>query len=96
MKAIKTEEDFKKFYKAFREVYGEGIYIKSNMHPCGWDWVDLSGFYDVYDMMEEPLTIDDFSNGNYDWHTYEGWSPFQMLKDLEENWAFEIEDIDWV
>ena len=96
MKEIKNIKDLKLFWDAFHNCYGEGIYIKSNMHPCGWDYVDLTCFYDECDMIEETLTITDFSGGVYDWHTYEGWTPFSMLKDLEENWCFEKNQIDWV
>lgn len=94
-KAIETEEDLKLFWDAFHNVYGEGIFIKSDMHPCGWDYVDLTCFYDEYDMMEETLVVNDFSGGRYDWHYYEGYTPFQMLKDLGENWRFERSQIDW-
>lgn len=95
-KAIKTKEDLKLFWDAFHNVYGEGIYIKADLHPCGWDYVDLSFYYDVDEMMEMALDIENFSYGYYDWHPYVGFTPFEMLKAVGENWCFERNQIDWV
>lgn len=96
MKAIKTEKDLEKFWDAFYNVYGEGIFIKADVHPCGWDYVNLKYFDNTYELMKETLGLENFSNGYYDFHPYDGYTPFEMLKDVGENWCFEINQIDWI
>ena len=96
MKIISTMKDLKDFWDVFYNCYGEGIYIKCDIHPCGWDWVNLRNFYDIYDMIDDQLSVADFSGGYYDFHPYDGYTPFEMLKDLGKNWCFERNDIDWL
>lgn len=80
-------------YNCAKEVYGHGIAIPSNYHPCGWDWID---FESVEDILEHKFEGFDISNGCGN-PAYEGDTLKQILLKTEGKFAFEVNvnNIDW-
>lgn len=50
-------------WKCMKEVFCNGLYVISDQHPCGWDFI-------VFDNVEiqDPISICNISNGNYESH----------------------------
>lgn len=94
-KPIKTKEDLKLFADCLFNYY-DGFYVKSDAHPCGWDYIDTTGLVDIEDLMNLPIITEDISNGNYKWHFYEDMSVFDILKEVGKDWCFEKEEINWI
>jgi hypothetical protein len=84
-------------FEVAKEVFGGGIIVKSDVHPCGWDFISFED-YDNYDMIEENcgFVINDISNAIYDYHPFEGKTLLDILEEAGMNgWVFEESQINW-
>lgn len=79
-----TEE----IWKCMKEVFCNGLYVISDQHPCGWDFIAFDNLE-----IQDPISINDISYGNYDSHPLEGLNFVEMLEKVEKFW-FEKGHID--
>lgn len=88
-----SDEAIQDIYDCAMNVYGKGIAIPSNYHPCGWDWLD---FTFVDDILEHEFQSFEISNscGNpaYLFNTLK-----EILKKTNGEFAFEVNcfNINW-
>jgi hypothetical protein len=87
-----TEEFAKDVYNGAQSI-ADGIYVPSNAHPCGWDFIS---FEDVneWSVAEEPILYYCISNG-YGSVDYDGHTLLEILKKVHGQVAFELNKIDW-
>lgn len=85
-------------YNAATKSFGDGIYVPSDGHPCGWDWIDFE-FVDPFDAGEDNIFVytfggSDISNG-YGSEDFEDKTLLEILKVVHGQVAFELDQIDW-
>jgi len=74
--------------------FAEGIYVPSDAHPCGWDFISLE-YYEVEDDVEEqPIESYEISNG-YGSEEFADCTLLEILKKVHGQVAFEKSQIDW-
>lgn len=76
-----------------KEVFCNGIYVKSDAHPCGWDFINFecSELETASDVMDVKFDIGDISGGNYTYHDFEDKTLFEIITEVGMNgWCFEI------
>jgi hypothetical protein len=90
------QEYVEDIFKAAREYFADGIYVKSDNHPCGWDFIDFQYCLECSsDVMDQPIGISEISGGNYGYHAFEDKTLFEIIKDVGMNgWCFEISGVD--
>lgn len=84
-------------FNAAKNVFGDGIYVESNVHPCGWDFVSFKDYKD-YEEIEDNygFYLDDISNGIYNEHPFEDRTLLNILEEVEmDGWCFEKQQISW-
>jgi len=82
-------------YSAAKNIFCNGIYVKSNAHPCGWDFISFEFASSVKDMFKEEVQVEDISGGCYNYHDYEGKSVAEILSIVgEKGYCFEINNAD--
>ena len=92
-----SQEYVEKIYITAKDCFGNGIYIKSDNHPCGWDFIDfdLADLEVRYDVMVQPIPIDAFNDGNYSYHKLEDKTLYEIIKSVGmTGWCFEISGVD--
>ena len=90
---IQDDKVIKDIFSCAKEVYGGGIAIPSDKHPCGWDWLD-------FDSMGSPLNhtfdIHDISNGIYEDSIHEDCNLREVLETVNGKFLFEVNIcMDW-
>lgn len=83
-------------YRGAKEVFCNGIYVRSDNHPCGWDFISFEDFESPSDMFEHPLENYEVSGGCYDCSTFEGMTIEEVIKDMTgtSGWCFELSGVD--
>lgn len=82
-------------YKLAKEHFCDGIYVKADSHPCGWDFISFERMECSNDMFYMETDIDVISGGNYISHEFEGKTVEQIIKEVGMNgWCFEIIGVD--
>jgi hypothetical protein len=84
-------------YTSAMEVFGHGIAVPSELHPCGWAWIDFS-YIDI--VAGDNILIHTFycSEINDGWgeDSLDGLTLKQILEKTEGRFLFEINtNIDW-
>lgn len=75
--------------------FGEGIYVPSNCHPCGWDFINFTYVFDSEDDVEDNVFYgSDISNG-YGNEEFSNCTLLEILKKVHGQVAFELNQIDW-
>jgi hypothetical protein len=84
--------------KCAKKVFCNGIYVPSNYHPCGWDFISFDnidelsqGKYDANYIFNNY----DICQGVYDEHEYEDCTLRDILEQTNGKMAFELSTIDW-
>ena len=92
-----NQEYVEEIFKNARKYFADGIYIKSDNHPCGWDFIDFT-YADLEvadDVMDQPISIDCFSGGNYECHELEDKTLYEIIEAVGMNgWCFELSGVD--
>lgn len=82
-------------YKGAKEVFCNGIYVKSSAHPCGWDFISFEGLDFPSDAFDEPIGIYAISGGNYDTHDFADMTLEDIISTVGiHGWCFEISGVD--
>ena len=75
-----TKDDIlEEIYDAAMNVFCHGIYIKSNKHPCGWDFIDFECISEDESILKYKFDVNDISDGCYNEHIYEGLTLKEIL-----------------
>jgi len=95
---VVNKSNIRDVISAAKEIFCNGIYIPSDYHPCGWDFIsfedidkDEEGNYDVGYIFK----IYDISGGNYDIHDYTDCTLQEILEKTDGKFSFERSGIDW-
>lgn len=89
------EEDIRDIFEIAKLYYCDGIYVKSNAHPCGWDFISFEDFEISDDMFGQPISIFSISNGHYGYHDYEGKTVEEVIKEVGmQGLCFEVSGVD--
>ena len=90
---IQDDKVIRDIFNCAKDVYGGGIVIPSDKHPCGWDWLDFSYIDDVF---TETFCLSTVSNGAYGNYDYEYCTLRAILLSVGGKFLFEINTcIDW-
>lgn len=82
-------------FDAAKEYFGDGIYVKSGQHPCGWDWISFESIDDYDELFSHEIEIFDISNGIYYNHEFEGLTiPIILGIVGESGFCFELSGVD--
>jgi len=78
---------------AANRYFCNGLYVKTDdIHPCGWDFIELAYFEDVD---ETPISLEDINDGIYYQHPYAGLTVLELLKTVgREGFCFEMSGVD--
>jgi len=87
-----TEKFVKDVYNVAQSI-ADGIYVPSNAHPCGWDFISFEDI-DEWSVAEEPISYYCISNG-YGSEDYGDCTLLEILKKVHGQVAFELNQIDW-
>ena len=89
-----TKEKLQEIYNAATDTFYNGLYIKSDIHKCGWDFLSFDKFKCLSDIFNEQLVAEDF-NENYYFHEYEDLTLGEILDIVgDDGWCFEISGTD--
>lgn len=89
------EEYIKQVFVGAKDFFCDGIYVKSDAHPCGWDFISFEDFECSADLSEQPIECSVISGGCYDYHDYEGMSVEAVIKKVgTTGWCFELSGVD--
>lgn len=90
-----SEEFLENMFDAAKNTFCDGIYVLSDQHPCGWDFISFENFEVESDLWEQPIDSTDVSGGCYSFSDFED-STVQMVLDKvgEEGWCFEKSGVD--
>lgn len=90
-----SKEYIEEIYIGAKEIFCDGIYVKSDAHPCGWDFISFEDFETSDDLFEQPFGIHYINNGRYDYHEFEDKTVEDIIKKVGANgWCFEISGVD--
>lgn len=82
-------------YKSAKEIFCNGIYVKSDAHKCGWDFISFEDMECSDDAFEQPIGISEISGGNYGYHDYEDMTLEDIIATVGiHGWCFEISGVD--
>lgn len=82
-------------YKGAKEVFCNGIYVKSGQHPCGWDFVGFDDLECSEDMFSMQIECDAISGGCYHYSELEGLTVEEIVKKVgTKGWCFELSGVD--
>lgn len=82
-------------FRGAKEVFCNGIYVKSGYHPCGWDFISLEDIDSTTDAFEEPVGLYAISGGNYDSHDFEDMTLEDIISSVGiHGWCFEVSGVD--
>lgn len=88
-----SNEVLEEVYECAVNVFCKGIYVKSDKHPCGWDFITFEWVSE--DFLEYKFELCDISDGCYDDHDFEGLTLKEILIKADGKFSFEIQNIDW-
>lgn len=92
-----NEEYAMEVYKCAHQFFGDGIYVKSDNHPCGWDFISFEMFEVPSDMLDEPLDNNAINDGNYDYSDFENKAMLDVLKMVGmQGWCFERSGVEFL
>lgn len=95
MSAIIDEEYIRQVFVGAKEVFCDGIYVKSDTHPCGWDFISFENFECSADLSEQPIELDAISGDCYHYHDYDGMTIEEVIKKVGAGgWCFELSGVD--
>lgn len=78
-----------------KEVFCDGIYVPSDMHPCGWDFISFENIEMEDDILDYKFSDSDVSNGNYAFCDFDECTLEEILEKTNGKYAFEIGQINW-
>lgn len=82
-------------YIGATEVFGDGIYVKCGVHPCGWDFINFEYMECSDDMFNFQIGVDEISNGYYDYHNFKGMTIEKIIHTVGmKGWCFDISNVD--
>ena len=91
-----SDEIIEGIYDYAMNVYCHGIAVPSDVHPCGWGWLDFEGIIDENEILEYKFSLSDISNGIYEEHDYEFLTLKEILIKTEGRFLFELNTwINW-
>lgn len=85
-----TDESIKEVYIAAKEVFGNGIAVPSNQHPCNWDWIDFSYVENEEEVLSYQFDLSDISDGIYEESEFNGKTLREILIITEGRFLLEI------
>jgi hypothetical protein len=88
-----NQEYVEEIYKAAKRYFCNGIYVKSDAHPCGWDFINFehSEMETPSDVMDIVFGSEHISGGNYAYHDFEDKTLFEIITTVGlDGWCFEI------
>lgn len=92
----KNDEIIKDIYDCAMTVFGHGIVVPSDNHPCGWDWLDFECVCGEEYIVDHRFSAFEISNGAYEDHKYEGMTLKEILEITGGKFLFEINtNVDW-
>jgi hypothetical protein len=93
---FKDPEVLQQIYTGAMKVFGQGILVPSDVHICGWDWIDFNSIDEDENILEYKFDIRDISNGIYDRHNFSGLTLKEILIKTEGRFLFNINcDVNW-
>ena len=93
-----TDEKVLQIYNSAIKYFCNGLYVKSDKHPCGWDYIsfeDIDQDDEEYDVFNYIFSLADINDYIYDDHDFDGKTLKEILESIGDNWAFEISGINW-
>ncbi len=82
-------------YNGAKDYFCDGIYVKSNAHPCGWDFISFEYMDCSSDAFDLPIGVEAISGGCYDFHDYEDMTLEDIITTVGiHGWCFEISGVD--
>jgi len=87
-------EYMEQVYIGAKEIFCNGIYVKSEGHPCGWDFISFEDMECSDDVECMPIEAYSISNG-YGSEIYQGMTLLEILQECHGRVAFEKDQIDW-
>lgn len=82
-------------YRGAKEVFCDGIYVKSDQHPCGWDFISLEDLECSEDAFSVGIEIHSISGGNYYSSEFEDNTMEEIIKKVGvDGWCFELSGAD--
>ena len=89
------EGELEEIIEIAKKYFCDGIYVKSDAHPCGWDFISFGNVETSEDAMTLPIEVNDISNGCYDYHDYDGKTVYEIIETVGmRGLCFEISGVD--
>jgi hypothetical protein len=93
-----TDDLIVEIARCAKDVFSNGIYVPSDKHYCGWDFIS---FEDISTNSRISILTDTFdifaiTNGCYEEHEFEGKTLKEVLILTDGVYEFEKENIKWV
>ena len=94
-----TDEKLKDIYNAATQAFCGGIYVKSDKHPSGFDFISFDELDIAEDILDYEISYSDVSGGIYDDHDFDSMTLKEILESVwtedNDNYAFEQGQISW-
>lgn len=92
-----SEQFLSELFESAKEYFCNGIYVLSDQHPCGWDFISFENFEAESDLWKEPILDSDISNGCYILSNFENMTVQDVMNEVgPEGWCFEISGVDFL
>lgn len=92
----KNDENIKDIYDCTMTMFSHGIAVPSNVHPCGWDWLDFDYVGGEEYIANHRFARFEISNGICEYHEYENLTLQDILEITKGRFLFEINtNVDW-
>ncbi len=76
---------------AAKKVFSDGIYVESNKHPCGWDYICFE-HCDIEDAEYFEVDCEMINDFVYETHELDGKTIKWVINN--KKWAFELSQLD--
>lgn len=71
-----------------------GIYVRSDTHLCGYDFISFEKFFDINDFVNGYIDLTDISGGIYIKHEFDGLTIPEVLEKVgRRGFSFELSNI---
>ena len=91
------KEYLEEVFHGIKEVFGDGIFVKSAEHPCGWDFISCEQLEVQDDIYFVPIEISEISNYCYSSHPLENLTLAEIIKEVGmDGWCFELSGVDYL
>lgn len=89
-----NNEYLEKVYYGIKEVFCGGIFVKSDEHPCGWDFINCEQLETQDDIYRFKIEVSEISNYCYNSHPLENLTLAEIIKEVGmDGWCFELSGV---